>query len=158
MYVNRKGIQFSRRDMWSLDITLSPIIHSALIKFKECSANNKGIPGKLLFELYPDSKGDYSEEETDFASTEWDKILDKMIYAFNLKNEPKIGNYGFKFGHFEFEEQTEDEKAKGLHRMSPITVTNEEEYQRYRDDEDLHWQKVDEGHLLFGKFYRCLWY
>lgn len=151
--MNRRGIVFGARDTWSLDHTLSPIILSALLKFKECSKDYKGIPGNLLFEMFPDDPGySYTEEQCDQASARWDEIIDTMIYAFNLKNEPKIQDYAFKFNH-NFSAKDEKELTK-----MDLTVTNEEEYERYKNDEKAHQDKVTEGHMLFGKYLQCLWW
>lgn len=153
MYMNRTSIVFGARDTWSLDHTLSPIILSALLKFKECSKDYKGIPGLLLCEMFPEVAYDHTEEQYDQASARWEEILDTMIYAFNLKNEPKIQDYAFKFNHSFFEDTSPDEFT----RMD-FSVTNEEEYERYKFDEKAYQDKVTEGHMLFGKYLKCLWW
>lgn len=152
MYKNRKGIVFGVRDTWSLDRTLSPIILSALLKFKECSAKRKGVPIMLLCELFPEVLHEYTDEQMKQGEAAWIEILDKIIYAFNLKNEPRLQDYDFKFN-TDFGEKEED----GYRKMT-LTHTNDDEYQRYRQDEVLHEEKVKEGHTLFGKYYQCLWW
>lgn len=156
MYMNRKGVQFGVKDTWSLDASLSPIILSALIKFKETinEPSRKdwvGVPNQIMYELFPDVGYNYSDEQLEKGSEYWNSILDKMIYAFNLKNEPNLKDYAFTFNHFT--KNTED----GLTKVN-ISPTNQVEYDRYRADEETHWKKVEEGHLLFGKFFRSLWH
>lgn len=157
MHQNRKGIQFGFKDTFSLDVALSPIILSALKKFKEVTTDPKrktwvGVKGDVLKELYPDHKYDYTEEELKVATQYWLDILDKMIYAFDLKNEPNLKDYNFKF-------KTWSKKLEGRDLSEfHIEPTNKEEYDRYRKDEEDHWKKVEEGHLLLGKFYRALWW
>lgn len=56
-------VEFNDSDFYSLDYTLAYVIHPALVKFKE--HKYRGYPHPL------------SEEE-------WEKILDKMILAFEL--------------------------------------------------------------------------
>ena len=156
MYMNRKGVQFGVKDTWSLDASLSPIILSALLKFKETinAPSRKdwvGVPSQIMYELFPDIEYNYSDEQLEKGSEYWNSILDKMIYAFDSNNEPNISSYGFKFNH-------ESEKTEEGFVKTSITTTNESEYQRYKKDEDQYWKNVDEGHLLFGKFFRSLWW
>lgn len=156
MYQNRKGIQFGVKDTWSLDVSLSPIILSALLKFKEVITDPSrkdclGIPSLVLEDLYPNHQGGFTDEQGEEGLKLWLEIIDKMIYAFNLKNEPNLKDYAFTFNHFT--ENTED----GLTKVN-ISPTNQVEYDRYRADEETHWKKVEEGHLLFGKFFRSLWH
>lgn len=152
MYKNRKGIVFGAKDTWSLDHTLSPIILSALLKFKECSGDNKGIPMSVLWDMFPETLYDQTEEQNEQASARWDEILDTMIYAFNLKNEPKIQDYAFTFN-TNFSKMDNERLTK-----CEITPTNEDEYERYKSDEKAHQDKVEEGHLLFGKYLSSLWW
>ena len=153
MYKNRKGIVFGAKDTWSLDHTLSPIILSALLKFKECSGGNKGIPMSVLWDMFPETLYDHTEEQYEQASTRWDEILGTMIYAFNLKNEPKIQDYAFTFKHSFI-----DNKDKNGFTKMDLSVTNEDEYERYKWDEKTYQAKVKEGHLLFGKYLSSLWW
>lgn len=152
MYLNRKGIVFGVKDTWSLDRTLSPIILSSLIKFKECSAERKGVPVMLLCELFPDVLHEYTNEQMKEGEASWIEILDTMIYSFNLKNEPKIQDYDFKFN-TDFGEKEDNDT-----RTMSISHTNDDEYQRYREDEKIYNEKVKEGHALFGKYLSCLWW
>ena len=150
--MNKRGIQFSNKDTWSLDHTLSPIILSALLKFKECSGDRKGVPCNLLCEIFPDVKYNHTEEQLEEGEKAWQEILDKMIYSFDKKNEPKISDYNFKFI-----TTFDPPKENGSKRMH-ISHTNDDEYQRYCIDAEEHGIKVEEGHLLFGKYFRNLWW
>lgn len=156
MYQNRRGIQFSVKDTWSLDATLNPILLSALRKFKEVITAPErkdwvGVPSLVLFNLYPDHKEGHTDEQLQIASDEWVAIIDKMIYAFDVKNEPKLKDYAFSFNH------DKEESEDGLIHYK-ITTTNEEEYNRYKEDEALYNKRVEEGLKLFSQYYLCLWW
>ncbi|HBT8980354.1 TPA: hypothetical protein MCM29_005093 [Klebsiella pneumoniae] len=156
MYMNRKGIQFGVKDTWSLDSTLNPIILSALNKFKEVITDPSrkdwvGVPSLVLADLYPDHKGNYTDEQLEEGSKLWLEIIDKMIYAFNTKNEPNLKDYAFSFNH------NTKQKENGNVSLE-FSATNENEYSRYKVDEALYRTKVEEGLVLFGKFYQCLWW
>lgn len=157
MYMNRKGIQFGIKDTFSLDSTLSPIILSALNKFKEVITDPSrdhivGVPNSVMREVFPDADGyGYSDEQLEEGSKLWIEIIDKMIYAFDIKNEPNLKDYAFKFNHL-------TQKREDGNVSANIKATNENEYSRYKVDEALYITKVEEGLVLFGKYYQCLWW
>lgn len=67
---------FFFEECWNLDMTLSALILPRLIYFRD---NHCGAPG-CLFEC--DEKGNILNEEE--GCQKWEKILDKMIWAFYL--------------------------------------------------------------------------
>lgn len=159
MYMNRKGVVFGYKDTFSLDYTLSPIILAALKKFKEVITDPKradfaGVPSVIVADLFS-VDGKYPEttdEQMHEAVRVWYEIIDKMIYAFDVKNEPKISDYNFKINMREVE-KFED----GSCRVA-IDTENEKEYQRYQADEEKHNKAVQEGRELFGKYFSNLWW
>lgn len=157
MYQNRKGIQFSVKDTWSLDTTLNAIILSALTKFKEVITDPSrkdwvGVPSLVLADLYPDHQDNFTDEQLEGGSKLWLEIIDKMIYAFDTKNEPNVKDYAFNFVNKKLEDLD-----NGMIRTT-IYATNENEYSRYKADEALYKAKVEEGLVLFAKYYQCLWW
>lgn len=133
----------SRRDVWDLDYTLSPIIYAGLAKFKETVINSKysGVPSLFV-------KG---EDVTDEDVKEWHDAIDKMIYAFDKDNMPDIQDYNFKIN------LEHGEKANGSTQIF-LNCDNEEEKQRYYKDLEDHQKKCEEGRMLFAKYYENLWY
>jgi len=67
-------LEFSRKDCMNLDVTLSKIILSGLIKFREelLVSGAIGIPSSVMKEVTEDK-----------GTEEWLKILDEMIHAFS---------------------------------------------------------------------------
>lgn len=159
MYMNRKGIVFGYKDTFSLDYTLSPIILAALKKFKEVITDPKhadfaGVPGCIIADMYS-KDGEYPEttdEEIEAAVKVWHEMIDKMIYAFDLKNEPKISDYNFKLNMNKVEEFEDGSSRVEIHTV------NEEEYARYRADEEQYQKAAQEGRELFGKYLANLWW
>lgn len=133
----------SRRDVWDLDYTLSPIILAGLVKFKETIIKSKysGVPSLFV-------KG---EDVTDEEVKEWHNIIDSMIYAFDNDNIPDIQDYNFKIN-LEY-----GEKSTGSTQIF-LNCDNEEEKQRYYKDLEDHQKKCEEGRILFAKYYENLWY
>lgn len=133
----------SRRDVWDLDYTLTPIIFAGLVKFKETVINSKysGIPSLFV-------KG---EGVTDEDVKEWHNTIDKMIYAFDKDNMPDIQDYNFKIN------LEHGEKANGSTQIF-LNCDNEEEKQRYYKDLEDYQERCKEGRMLFAKYYENLWY
>ena len=133
----------SRRDVWDLDYTLSPIIIAGLVKFKETIVNSQfsGVPSSFV-------KGSVITDE-DVA--EWHSVIDKMVYAFDKTNVPDIRDFKFKI------EMDRGEKANGSTQIF-LNCDNEEEKQRYYKDLEDHQKKCEEGRMLFAKYYENLWY
>lgn len=133
----------SRRDVWDLDYTLTPIIFAGLVKFKETVINSKysGVPSLFV-------KG---EDVTDEEVKEWHDAIDKMIYAFDKDNMPDIQDYNFKIN------LEHGEKANGSTQIF-LNCDNEEEKQRYYKDLEDYQERCKEGRMLFAKYYENLWY
>lgn len=157
MRMKGKKVYFSYRDTFCLDSTLSPVILSALKRFKEVVTSPehsgwRGVPGKLLLEMFPDLEGHANEEQMAQADARWLEIIDTMIYAFDHKNEPNLKDYNFKFHHRVLE------RSEGGASRITIDHDNETEYKRYKADEEAYHNKVEEGHRLLGQYLRSLWW
>ena len=133
----------SRKDVWDLDCTLSPIILAGIVKFKETIIKSKysGVPSLFV-------KG---EDVTDEEVKEWHNTIDKIIYAFDKDNMPDIQDYNFKIN------LEHGEKANGSTQIF-FNCDNEEEKERYYKDLEDHQKKCEEGRMLFAKYYENLWY
>lgn len=133
----------SRKDVWDLDYTLSPIILAGIVKFKETIIKSKysGVPSLFV-------KG---EDVTDEDVKEWHDAIDKMIYAFDKDNMPDIQDYNFKIN------LEHGEKSNGSTQIF-LNCDNEEEKQRYYKDLEDYQKKCEEGRILFAKYYENLWY
>ncbi len=83
---------FNYKDCWSLDNVLSDIIYAGLVKFKEELVDHP-------FKGHPIDFCDEAGDSTDTSFQEWIDTIDKMIYAFDLSQEPDIGDYNFSFNY-----------------------------------------------------------
>lgn len=156
MRMKGKKSIFTYKDTYSLDSTLAPIILEGLKKFKgvimERNENDRvfGVPIKCH---HGESEQHHTEEERKEALAQWLSILDTMIYAFDRKNEPSMDDYNFTLNMVVLGRNEEDETSD-----VDIKCDNEEEYQRFRRDEEEHHERVKEGHRLFGEFFDSLWW
>lgn len=133
----------SKRDVWSLDYTLNPIIYAALIKFKEellkCSFS--GVPADFCID----------DDCTDELVAAWHETLDMMIYAFDQSKQPDLKYYDF-----DINWETVPTEREGRTRII-TSCTNEAEQQRYWNDCREHDEKCQQGRDLFSKYYKNLW-
>ncbi len=152
MRMRGKKPLFSYKDTWSLEMTLSPIICEGLKKFLEVISsedNCAGCPNTIFIEnnLDPESKEDF-----DKALEIWYDELQKMIFAFDPNNEPKIEDYDFDYLH-----RNRKESEDGTVRYS-LESTNKDEEERYNNALKEYAQKCEEGRMSFCKFYDSLWW
>lgn len=133
----------SRRDVWDLDCTLSPIILAGLVKFKETIVNSEysGVPSSFV----------EGTDVTDEDVKEWHCVIDKMIYAFDNNNIPDIQDFKFKI-------EMEYGEKRGCSTQIFLKCDNEEEKERYYRALKEHHKNCEEGRMLFAKYYENLWY
>lgn len=162
---------FNVKDTWSLDSTLNPIIAEGLKKFKEVimGENVAGYPQQVIDEspnplaihavpgfIKDDEHGaklnpDYDKMDDEHFN-QWIKIIDKMIYTFEAdKNAPKIpDNY--------LEMHISNEADKDGNFPCEFEVTDQVKYDNHKAADAEHHRKVQEGLVLFSKYYKSLWW
>ena len=131
---------FSYKDTYSLDDVLSTIILAGLVKFRD-TLKERDINGKAYcVPIFDDNYEDVPQ------SDKWFEILDKIIFAFDDKNEPEVSSYkiGFKLL---------SDKSEGF-----CSISNQDGYDRYRKDVEDWNKKKQEGLDLFAKHYNSLWW
>jgi hypothetical protein len=147
--------EFQYEDVVSLDETLAPIILAGLKKFKEelVESDVRGYPHRMFSLVGIDEGSDVTDEQDQASFEMWLDVLDRMIYAFDPGNEPNMDDYNFEFEWIEYpKEGCED----GLSRID-IDVTNQEEYDRFRQDEREWYDKCKEGRMLLAEYFTDLW-
>jgi len=143
---------FKYKDVISLDETLSPIILAGLRKFKEELIESKyGSFPSGMFDLVgvEEMKEPTLDQEED-AWQMWLEVLDRMVYAFDPTEEPSLDDYGFEF-------EWQSSPTENGNTLVSIDVTDKEEYDRYRTDQDDWMDKCREGRMLLAEFYDSLW-
>jgi hypothetical protein len=131
-------------DTWGMDNTLVPIILPMLKQLKETKSGApfvdledvpKELHGKKLTKKQKD-KGEVDDKHFE----RWGWVLDEMIWAFSMlaKDDWQSEFYG------EFIESKDD--PLGGH-----FINSNQEGRKKAD------ARIDNGLLLFGKYFRCLW-
>jgi len=151
-YTGRKGWQASYQDTFDLDCALSPIIYTALVKFRDQMDKEWfGVPSKVI-DYCGYTIGETTDDELKECAEKWKDIVDRMIVAFS--KEPDINDYKFEYVCVECSCDIYDHD-RDVWNMKP---DNMDEYNRYRADEEAYRKAKDEGLKLFGEFYNCLWW
>ena len=145
-YSGRKGWKVHYKDTFSLDYTLSPIILAALKKFREQSHKDMfGYPSRL--------KTDFSlPEDSDLGPIIWEGLIDHMIYAFDMDNEPKAEDYGYTV------DLIRGEKLDNGCTSVSFKVSSEEAKEAYYAAEKEYEDLCRKGRELFAKYYHNLWW
>ena len=163
-YTGRKGWQASKRDVWSVENTLCPIIGATVVKYREESVKDgkfvEGVPVKFCEELVENDLVKWedgtslilSDEDERIVAEEWLSVIDKIVYAFTAE-EPDIMDYNFSF----IKGDKEPEKTEDGFTKFNLVCTNKKEQARYIKDGNAHYEKVEEGYKLFGKWLRDIW-
>lgn len=127
-------VEINDHDVFSLDSTLAHIILPCLCLLR---GSAKGVPNEIVDnvggeDFVPQMSFDfYTEthrESFDIACQRWDTILDKMIWSFTQLVNDESG-------------------------LDPLFNSEVFDYAAY----ELYVERMNEGFMLFGKYYSNLW-
>lgn len=146
--VNRKidYVKIDRWDTWSMDHTLSIIILPMLKQLKATKhgapfVNDDDVPLALKSTMAPPKENEWDTDDNYFRR--WDYVLDEMIFAFEHLIDDS----------WEEEFWTgEDGTGESLEeRLKTSTRKWNKEGQQIVEN------RINNGLVLFGKYYRALW-
>ena len=135
-FYQRCRFGYSKRELWSLDHTITDFVLPRLKAFRHGESNSiteGGPAGCPLVDGYDADK--MGDEESDAMYQEWLDILDKMILAFEYH---QLG-------------------MRDVKTISSMWQEGNEEYKKYREEECRREKVIEEGLALFGKYYQALW-
>lgn len=148
-----KKICWQRKDAYSMDSTLAPIIASGIAYFRDQIVQMKaeehsfiGVPNGLI------PGGDYEGDESwNIAWIEWQRRLEVMIYTFeNWQEGPLPGDDAIKM---EFGEPDENDMSEVI-----LTHPNEFAYALYQKQLAEHNELTQEGLEYFQKHFKDMWW
>jgi len=127
---------FGRKD--TIDFrTLSEIIHAWLVKFRD---------DYVTLDLYS-VPCDIAKEYPENAQEKYLEIIDKMIYAFADVEPEYSGEISMVSG---------KPQENGMIPFD-IEVSDEDAWEKHMQECEEHQQKVEDGLVLFGEYFRTLW-
>jgi hypothetical protein len=156
-------VKIDNYDTWSMDSTLTPIILPMLKQLKETKhgapyTDDADVPANLRSTTRSAQKAKENDWDTDgnhFAR--WDWILDEMIWAFEQLADDSWEEQYFSGKSNIIWVPSKELDAKGR----PVTYEMKKgpgDTRKYdKKGYTKHSARIDNGLLLFGKYFRALW-
>jgi hypothetical protein len=144
-------------DTWSMDHTLSLIIHPMLVQLKNTKhgapfTDDEDVPEHLRSTNAEPKKDEWDTDNLFFDRWNW--ILDEMIWAFEQAANDDPDAPAFPESRMSITKKMDQE---GFTDMLVRPEGEEAEWEKYRADSLVHENRKQNGYLLFGKYYRSLW-
>lgn len=157
MRLRGKKVLVSRKDVYSCDCTLSPIIAAVLRKFRE-EADRVSLFGTPIsifhdFGIAKHEEYEYSDEQSKTAHEKWKEVIDDMIFAFEF-DEHKSNEYWQEYS------DSLEMKFHPLEQGTQLEIVchNSDAEKNYRElDKELRKRK-QRGLNYFAKYYDNLWW
>ena len=159
-------VHIDNYDIYSMDNTLSHIILPMLKKLKTLKmgapyVDDEDLPEHLRYNETA-IEGEISQpEDYDLHEERWNYILDCMIWSFeqinDLDNEDQFYSGDVHFITVPLDEnrnETTEDKAKYFELKTGPNHTRVYDLEARKK----HDEKIQKGLILFGKYYRSLWY
>ena len=146
-------IHIDKWDTWNMHNTLSMIIVPMLKQLKESKhgapfVDDKDVPKHLRSTEAPPKKDPYDIDENHFARWNW--VLDEMIFAFECDNNDWEAQF-YSGESCPFQTKKIDDNWNELIKDPDDT---------FKFDHKGHkkfYERITNGHRLFGKYYMGLW-
>lgn len=150
------SVKIDSYDTWSVDNTLAFIIVPLLKQLKEHKmggpyVDDEDVPEELRSTSAPplteEEQNSGIPDENHFKRWEW--VLDEMIWAFEQHASDWEEQYYSGESDIQFE-KTEDGFSKMVHGPNNTFKVDHE-------GKAKHQERMDNGRMLFAKYYECLW-
>lgn len=143
-------VRIDKYDTWSMDTTLAYIILPMLKQLKETkhgapNVDDKDVSKKLRSTSAPEKENAWDTDDN--WHDRWDWVLDEMIWTFSQVNTDWQNSYYKDPGKWHFEDE-KDGMSKMIWDKEP--VINEKGL-------EAHEKRMQNGFILFGKYYSGLW-
>lgn len=157
--IDRKvKVRIDHYDIWSMDHTLSYIILPMLKELKKNQygtpfVDNEDVPDELKMSEQDLIEYNNSGKVDDLYVKRWEYVLDEMIFSFETltgnnqdwESQFVTGDYDFKF-----EKNTDDKLYTLVHGPNHTATVDWEGRKKYA-------KRIQNGFILFGKYYQSLW-
>ena len=138
-------VKIDRYDTWSMDHTLSYIIHPMLVQLNKEKhgapfTDDADVPDELKSTSAPPKENEWDTDDNHFKR--WDWVMNEMVWAF--EQELKDDDEARFFDHSESRGVEDWEE-----RMDKLKVD--------REGLEAHQKRKANGYRLFGRYYQNLW-
>lgn len=148
-------VKIDKYDTWDMFHTLSYIILPMLKQLKASkqgapNVDDEDVPDELKSTSAPPKEDEYDTDANHFKR--WEYVMDEMIFAFECAfDESWDQQFHTGVSDYQF---VPDEEHPNLTTMVPgPNHTHKFDHEAYKKFSD----RIDNGHRLFGKYYRALW-
>ena len=148
-------IKIDYYDTWSMDSTLSPIILPMLKQLKRDKhgaphVDDCDVPDELKSTSAPPKENTWDADANHFKR--WDYVLDEMIWAHQqLTDRDNDERFWLEHGEIDWEDKTPPDE----NGCKPIVWKKKSKVDW--DGLKAHYDRIDNGVRLFGRYYRSLW-
>jgi len=154
-----KYVKIDRWDTWSMDHTLSPIILPMLKQLKETQhgagfVDDADVPEELKSTSAPAKENEWDTDGNHFAR--WDYVLNEMIFAFEHKADDSWED-AFRSGEHDLIHVPCEWDADGKPTMYQMKDGPNNTYKCDYEGIKVVEARIQNGFLLFGKYYQNLW-
>jgi hypothetical protein len=141
-------------DVWGADHTIAMLVHPLLLKLKENKhgapyVDDEDVPERLRSTAAKPKKDEWDIDDNHEAR--WDWVLDEMIWAFEQCAKEDTGDDQFYSGEVDWKFVKEDDKYSRMEYGPNHTFKIDEEGKK------AHYDRIKNGHRLFGRYYFSLW-
>lgn len=148
-------VRIDNYDVWNADHTIALIVHPILLKLKERKrgtplVDDDDVPEHLRSTAAPSKDEDWDLDDNHEAR--WDYVLDEMIWAFEQCTKDDKGDDQFCSG--EVDLAFEKDEATGNSKMS---LGPNHTFKVDKEGQKAHYDRINNGLRLFGKYYMALW-
>ena len=148
-------VRVDRYDVWNADHTIALIVHPILLKLKDAKGgsplvDDDDVPEHLRSTTAPSKDKDWDLDDNHEAR--WDYVLDEMIWAFEQCTKDDKGDDQFCSGEVDW--VFEKDEATGNSKMS---LGPNHTFKVDSDAKKAHYDRINNGLRLFGKYYMSLW-
>ena len=142
-------------DVWGADHTIAMLVHPLLLKLKENKhgapyVDDEDVPEHLRSTAAPPKKDEWDTDDN--HSKRWDWVLDEMIWAFEQCAKEDTGDDQFYSGEVDWKFEKEEDS-----NYSRMTYGPNHTFKVDEEGKKAHYERIKNGHRLFGKYYFSLW-
>jgi len=152
-------VKIDRYDTWSMDHTLADIVLPMLRQLKETKhgapyVDDQDVPEELRSTSAPPRENEWDTDDNHFLR--WDWVLAEMIFAFEHKVDDSWEEE-FRSGVIDFKSVACEWDENGQPKMYQMVDGPDHTYQCDYEGMKQVEARIQNGFVLFGKYYQNLW-
>jgi hypothetical protein len=153
-------VKIDRWDTWNMDGTLSTIILPMLKQLQETKhgyflVDDEDVPEELRSTNAPPKENEWDLDE--FAEKRADWVMQELIWTFEQLHPSNNWESQYHSGNWDMESVPCDWDENGKPKLYKYVETDKHTAQFDSEGHSKHSKRIDNGLILFGKYFRGLW-